>query len=234
MLIGTRPKTKNINLAIYIDNIRITQETSIKLLGVEVDANLTWNTHISTLAKKISSKIGLVKRLQQFLPSNTVLSLYPPIIQSHIDYGLTLWGNSSLKNLKVIQRLQNRAARVFSKNYDYNVSGESLVKRLGWMSVSERYKYLSCCLIFKCLFDSNIYNSSDDTFITNYKFTHETHQYKTRNNLHKCLAIPMPRTEYYKRSLSYNGVILWNEIPSSIRNSGTLQTFKLKLKTFLK
>ena len=44
----------------------------------------------------------------------------------------------------------------------------------------------------------------------------------------------MPRTGYYKRSLSYNGVILWNEIPSSIRNSGTLQTFKLKLKTFLK
>ena len=90
MLIGTRPKTKNINLAIYIDNIRITQETSIKLLGVEVDANLTWNTHISTLAKKISSKIGLVKRLQQFLPSNTVLSLYPPIIQSHIG----LWSNT--------------------------------------------------------------------------------------------------------------------------------------------
>ena len=69
------------------------------------------------------------------------------------------------------------------------------------MSVSERYKYLSCCLIFKCLFDSNINNSSDDTFITNYKFTHETHQYKTRNNLQKCQAIPMPRTEYYKRSL---------------------------------
>ena len=89
------------------------------------------------------------------------------------------------------------------------------------MSVSERYKYLSCCLIFKCLFDSNINNSSDDTF-------------KNVNNLQKCLAILMPRTEYYKRSLSYNGVILWNEIPSSIRNSGTLQTFKLKLKTFLK
>ena len=100
------------------------------------------------------------------------------------------------------------------------------------MSVSELYKYLSCCLIFKCLFDSNI--SSDDTFITNYKFTHETRQYKTRNNLHKCLAIPMPTTEYYKRSLSYNGVILWNEIPSSIRNSSTLQTFKLELKPFLK
>ena len=52
MLIGTRPKTKNINLAIYIDNIKISQETSIKLLGVEVDANITWNIHISTLAKK--------------------------------------------------------------------------------------------------------------------------------------------------------------------------------------
>ena len=96
--------------------------------------------------------------------------------------------------MKVIQRLQNRAARVFSKNYDHNASGESLANRLGWVSVSERYKYLSCCLIFKCLFDSNINNSSDDIFITNYKFTHETHQYKTRNNLHKCLAIPMPRT----------------------------------------
>ena len=44
------------------------------------------------------------------------------------------------------------------------------------------------------------------------------------------LAIPQPRTNYCKRSLSYSGAVLWNGLPLDIRQSLSLDVFKCKLK----
>ena len=46
------------------------------------------------------------------------------------------------------------------------------------------------------------------------------------------LAIPQPRTNYCKRSLSYSGAVLWNSLPLDIRQSHTLDVFKSKLKNY--
>ena len=46
------------------------------------------------------------------------------------------------------------------------------------------------------------------------------------------LAIPQPRTNYCKRSLSYSGVVLWNRLPLNIRQSLSLNEFKSKLKNY--
>ena len=61
--------------------------------------------------------------------------IYISIIQPKIDYAITLWGYTSQQNLQKI-RLQNRAARIVSGNYDYvNTRGIELVKSLQWMNV---------------------------------------------------------------------------------------------------
>ena len=44
------------------------------------------------------------------------------------------------------------------------------------------------------------------------------------------LAIPPPRTNYCKRSLSYSEVVLWNSLPLNIRKSLSLNEFESKLK----
>ena len=33
------------------------------------------------------------------------------------------------------------------------------------------------------------------------------------------LAIPLPRTNYYKNSFSYSGAVLWNSLPSATRQA---------------
>ena len=110
--------------------------------------------------KKLSAKIGLVKRLQPFLPSHIIHKLYTPLLQSHIDYCLTVWGKCSSTELCKLQRLQNRAARVFSKNFNKNVSVNNILNGLEWMTVSDRYKdrykFLTSCLIYKYLNDHNV------------------------------------------------------------------------------
>ena len=48
------------------------------------------------------------------------------------------------------------------------------------------------------------------------------------NNLREneyMLAVPQPRTEFYKRSLSYSGSVLWNGLPLEVRQLTSPSTF---------
>ena len=45
-------------------------------------------------------------------------------------------------------------------------------------------------------------------------------------NAKKKLMLPKPRTDYLKRSFSYSGAVLWNNLPEEIRSSNSLGLFK--------
>ena len=51
------------NPSLTINTFPIEQVSSTKSLGVSIDENLSWNTHIETLCKKISSALSLIKRI---------------------------------------------------------------------------------------------------------------------------------------------------------------------------
>ena len=53
--------------------------------------------------------------------------------------------------------------------------------------------------------------------------------YNPRENEYK-LAVPQPRTEVYKRSLSYSGSVLWNGLPLEVRQLTSTSIFKGKLR----
>ena len=53
--------------------------------------------------------------------------------------------------------------------------------------------------------------------------------YNLRENGYK-LAVPQPRTEFYKRSLSYSGSMLWNSLPLEVRQLTSPSIFKGKLR----
>ena len=45
--------------------------------------------------------------------------------------------------------------------------------------------------------------------------------YNLRDSDNK-LAIPLPRTNYYKNSFGYSGAVLWNSLPSAARQATSL------------
>ena len=49
-------------------------------------------------------------------------------------------------------------------------------------------------------------------------------------NSERKLALPKPRTNYLKRSFSYNGATLLNNLPNSLKNVGSVDKFKRNLK----
>ena len=50
---------------------------------------------VDTVAKKISRKLGFLKRLKLYLNSHLLNTVYISLIQSQFDYCLTVWGSCS-------------------------------------------------------------------------------------------------------------------------------------------
>ena len=42
----------------------------------------------------------------------------------------------------------------------------------------------------------------------------------------KKLAVPLPRTNYYRYSFCYSGAVLWNNLPTDVRQAKCLTVFR--------
>ena len=59
--------------------------------------------------------------------------------------------------------------------------------------------------------------------------TNEVHEHQTRQAKHDFLP-PKPKTNYLKKAFSYRGAVAWNNLPSEIKNSESVNIFEAKLK----
>ena len=56
-------------------------------------------------------------------------------------------------------------------------------------------------------------------------------EYLLRESVNK-LAVPLPRTNFLKNSFSYSGAVLWNSLPSDLRQAESLSDFSHLLNSF--
>ena len=113
---------------------------------------LSWDIQTDSISKKLVFIISRLSRLKPVLPSHMLIYIYTSIIQPKIDYAISIWGYTTAHNINKVQRLQNRAARILTGNYDYvNTRCIDLVKTLGLMNVSQRRDYFMIMLMFKSI-----------------------------------------------------------------------------------
>lgn len=201
----------------------------IKYLGVHVDSHLSWVQRIHALCAKLSPKIGMLKRLKHILPPHCLTHVYNSVIQPHIDYSITVWGGAADVHINRVQRLQNKAARIISGIFDWNVRGIDIVNDLGWMNVRERCNYLTSILVYKAL------NNLAPNYISDmFSYLSETREFVTRSHTRGDLCIPKPNLELFKSSLQYRGACLWNSLPSSVKSASSLSSFKRLYNSYFK
>ena len=157
MLIGSRQRLSTLpnTLELSINNVPINRVSSVKSLGVLIDENLTWQTHIDKLSKKIASGIGAIKRVRTFVPPATLLYIYSALIQPHFDYCNLVWGNCGKTLSDRLQKLQNRAARVLTFS-SYDTDAKSLIRQLGWKDLCTQRQIQKALMVYK----SRVQNSS--------------------------------------------------------------------------
>ena len=73
MLIGSRQRIATVteSLDLSINGVSLEKVNCSKCLGVELDEFLSWDSHITSVCKKVSSGIGVIKKIKPFIPSRS-------------------------------------------------------------------------------------------------------------------------------------------------------------------
>jgi len=121
-VIGVPQLTKTLRpLSITLTCKIIEPVTTAKDLGVYIDNSLNYNDHINKISSSCMYKLIMINRINYLLDKKTILLLIHSFVVNKLLYCSSVWSNTSNKNIKKLQLLQNFAARIVlgSKKYDY-------------------------------------------------------------------------------------------------------------------
>ena len=77
-----------------------------KYLGVMVDQHLNWKDQISTIKKKVSRGIGMLKYSKKYLPHLTIKSMYESLVEPDFRYCYPVWGSCGTTAINELQNFK--------------------------------------------------------------------------------------------------------------------------------
>jgi hypothetical protein len=180
-------------------------------LGVKLDENLNWDSHITLICKKVSAAIGVMRRMKPFVPMHTLESVYKSLVQPYFDYCSPLWDTCGKLLRDKLQKFQSRAARVVT-DANYESRSADVLNSLSWDTLENRRSGAKSELMYKILNDhtapalrgSFVGREMDQT------------NYNLRNTATD-LTLPKPKREFKKKAL--NIVVLCTGIISQMKRN---------------
>ena len=135
---------------------------------------------------------------------------------------IVTYTHNSTGRLGHLEHLISAIKCIRAPNYDCSTS--ELFQNLKWSKLVHQRA------VSKAIMMHSIVNNTAPEYLTS-RFVRrcDLTSYNLRENEYK-LAVPQPRTEFYKRSLSYSGRALWNSLPLEVRQLTSPNLFKGKLR----
>lgn len=228
MICGTKHCVEKFNtMNLMIRNVPIERVDSYKYLGVWFDSQLKWDINITNICKKVSQRIGLIRRLRHFVPTNVTKLLASSLAIPYFEYCNLVWYNSSQCFKNNLQILFNKLARVVL-NEGPRAHIDEMFHTLGWQTLDVRSNINVACMVFKCM-------KGEAPCYLNRIFTRvsDHHSYNTKSNVNGCLKQYSAKTQSGQRTFHYRGAAEWNELPSHIRSlDNSVKHFKSKMCEF--
>ena len=226
---NTRTLPTLADLELRLGDLTIPASNSIKNLGVTLDGSLTMSHHVSSLCKTINYHIRNLWRIRRFITQDACHHAVRGLVLSRLDYANSLLFGARDFDLKRLQRLQNKAARlVFACGRDQ--PSASLLEDLHWLPVKQRIAFKMLTIIYKCL-HAQAPSYLIQLLNANVPASHR-HRLRSSSDLTR-LSIPRSKKKAGDNSFSVAAARLWNELPVDLREAESMSVFKGFLKTFL-
>ena len=85
------------NMNVTLLNTELATDDSLKLLGINIDNNLSWQTHIDIVQKRL---VSLMCRIRMFLDEKNMILFYHAHFLTVIDYCINIWGHAAEVHIK--------------------------------------------------------------------------------------------------------------------------------------
>ena len=211
------------DLKIRIDDECISNNSYVKILGVNFDNKLNFNIHVTKLCKQAGQKLHALARVSNFMSMSQRKLIMNAFISSQFNYCPLIWMCHSRSLNTKINRIHERALRIV---YNDNISSfEDLLTKSGSVSIHHRNLQNIAIEVFKAL--NNI-----SSVLMSELFTFKEMVYNLRG-ADKLKTSNIRTTNYGSETISYLASKIWEQVPEEIKNSSSLNVFKGKIKTWI-
>ena len=209
-------KTFSEEISFNFGSVTIRPDNEIKLLGVDIDYRLNFNSHIANICKKASRQLNVLKRIGKYLCKLSKLTIYHSFILSNLNYCPLAWHFCNEQNTRKLEKIQERALRFIYD--DYICTYDDLLERCSLPTLKLRRMRTMALQVFSIVHkDSPLYLHD----LINIK----QHSYSFRYQ--NTAVLPQVRTSTYGiKSFRYSAAKLWNSLPNEFRSVSSFNHFR--------
>ena len=207
------------------NGIIIPFEKEVKSLGVILDSKLTWESHITSIEKKVNRVLYTLRFIRHCTTETLRTRLVQALVTPHLDYCNTVYLDANKELKGRLQRLSNSGLRyIFGIRKDMHITPYR--QKLGWLCNDTRRLYFEAILLYKIL------RLGQPQYLVNL-FVKYSPKSNARGQLKtKELSLPGLK-ECSAQSFQFHGTVFWNSIPSKIRFLPSLNNFKKEIFKYL-
>ena len=188
------------------------------LLGCIIQSDLKWHKQISELQNKLKKRLAGLAHIKFILPLRTRKIVSEGMFNSVLMYCLPLFGGCDVQEIKDLQILQNKAARIVTHS-PFRANRERMYNELGWLTVRQLVIYHTLLTVYR------VRQSKEPEYLSSVLCND--------SRLGK-IIIPNIKLSLTQKSFTTRGACNWNTLPSRIRNQETLSSFKQEVKEWIR
>ncbi|KAK3544604.1 hypothetical protein QTP86_017634, partial [Hemibagrus guttatus] len=136
------------DLAISLSNSMISPTASARNLGVTMDNQLSFSSHVTNVTRSCRFLLYNIRRIWPFLSTQATQVLVQSLVISRLDYCNSLLAGLPLNAIRPLQMIQNAAARLVFNLPKFSHT-TPLLRSLHWCPVAARIRFKALMLAYK-------------------------------------------------------------------------------------
>ena len=90
----------------------IKNSNKVEILGITLDRNMNFHTHIKNIYRKSGQKLSALLRISPYLDQSKKVLLYKSMIKSQFNYSPLVWLFCSRQSNNLINKVHGRGLRI--------------------------------------------------------------------------------------------------------------------------
>jgi hypothetical protein len=218
VLIATNKKSP-IHCEYTIHGQVLNQTDSAKYLGLNIHKSLSWHSHIDKITKKANSTLAFLGRNVSCCPATIKAQCYTTLVRPTLEYTFSIWSPSKKDSINKVEAVQRRAARFATGDYQRTSSVTAMLQQLQWQTLQSRRANAQTTIMYRIMYN-----------LVDIPAEHHLNRTSLRTRGYSLqFLVPHTRTTVYRTSFFPQAICLWNQLPGSVVEVDTLDSFKAQL-----